>query len=239
MKETALHFCRLRHKDSKEPFMDPTADIVEVVHQAFKEIPVFFKDVLQEEDIDYLKSITKVLITRLEEDTAPLDEQFNDFLEAFNKLDKKQVIIGYFALYIFSRYMLQHRRDGIVDKKDRELIRASSALMSLMLSVNEDTYKEIKKEISDKIVKYIEEPIQTVTTVDAVCIEDEDKNIEDIKDIAAAAVGATGSTKWSDVAAACDKYVTETKSTTDKDIAVALAYPDYKCPYFELGVTNE
>lgn len=241
MSESVLHFCRLRHKDSKEPFLDPTADIVEVVHQAFKEIPVVLKDVLSEEDIDYIRSITKVLVTRLEEDRAPVDTQLRAFTEAFNKLgqEKTNLLMRYFSVYIFCRYMLQHRRDGQVDKKDREAIRSSSALLSILPYTDKDTYDKVKEGLKQSIKEYIDTVYTTVNTVDALCIEDESKTIKDIKDLAASEMGATGNTSWESVAAACDKYILETSKDGEKEIAISLAYPDYTSPYYELGVTNE
>ena len=241
MAEAELHFCRVRQKDSHEPFMDPTADIVEVVNQAFKEIPVLFKDVLQEEEIDYLRSITKVMSTRVEEDKAPLDEQLGAFFGALNKIHycKRHKIIESFALYILCRYMLQLRRDGQVDKDDRERMRASSSLLALLSYLNQDTAKAVKEQVKKEVVDYMTDPTVTVRTVDAVCIEDNSKTVNDIKDLAASAMGATGSNKWEDVARACDKYVTEAEKDSDKVIAAALAYPDYSTPYFELGVTDD
>ena len=81
MEREHLHFIRLRKKDSTEPFCDPMADIKQVVQQAFKELPVLYRELFKneekgnEEKADYLKAYLKVFTTRLEEDKTPLLQQ--------------------------------------------------------------------------------------------------------------------------------------------------------------------
>lgn len=230
-----LHFVRVRHKDTSDPFCDPMADIKVVVAQAFAEAPHLYEKVFGDKDkAAYLKAILKVLLTRMEEDPAPLDEQlktFEDVFEEYFTKEEKTLLIDSFAKYIFFAFALHYRRDASVDNNQRSAVRAASALLTLRQLLDSKTYEEMKEQLRGA-KEHMENTTITVNSVDAVCVE-KDLVLKDIKDTACILIGEAGD-KWEEIASACDQYVVNA-TDTDKAVSVALAYPDYNTPYFEVG----
>lgn len=244
MADNKLHFLRLRRKDSTEPFCDPMADIKQVVQQAFKDLPVLYKEVFKDEEkaneekADYLKAYLKVFITRLEEDKTPLLKQLDDFTGAMqSKFTKEELalfeqMLGRYVLHTFALY---ERRDGSVDAKERGAIRAAGAVLELKQLLPEELFKQVLEALPEAS-KQLQHFDNTVSTVDALCVEDASKTIKNIKDVVAWHFNS-GHT-WEETAKACDSYVQTADNITDKEIAAALAYPDYKSPYFEIEVED-
>ena len=233
-----LHFVRLRHKDSQDPFCDPMADIKNVVQQAFIDGPLLFKNILSEEQIDYLRAYLKVFQTRLAEDKTPLAVQMKIFMKAMkSKFSKRELdmMLKIFAQYILCIYAMHERRDGAVDAAYRSKFRAAGGLLTLLGSLSEDTRNKVLKEFNESL--YLNSEDAKGGVVDAVCFEDKARTIADIKDLAASSMGATGDQSWSAVAKACDEAVARTENT-DKSVAFSLAYPDYDTPYFEVTVDD-
>lgn len=235
--KSELHFVRIREKDSKEPFCDPYADIKFVVTSFFKELPQLYGIKLQpaEDKIDYLKACLKVFLTRLEEDPQPVKAQLEAFIAAMQKAFTPAEILFFgeeFLSYVFCTFVLHYRRDAKVDKPTT--MRLASLLLTLSGSVPADIWAHMMNGTQEDLKAKLECAAAHLEEVRAECVEDASKSIPDIKDLAAQAMGATGSQKWEDVAAACDKYVQEAAEDDDKVIAAALAYPDYPTPYFEV-----
>ena len=159
IEDKKMHFIRLRTKNSQEPFVDPMSDIKVVMKQLFKELPHAFELVFGETDkVDYLKAYFKVLLTRLEEDKEPLDEQLMAFDDAIFKLlsDKERSWVHYYVFeYMLSTFALYERRDGAVDSKERGAIRASSALLAMREHLRPGTFEKVEmKGAKGKIVGY-------------------------------------------------------------------------------------
>ena len=238
MKDKKMHFIRLRTKNSQEPFVDPMSDIKVVMKQLFKELPHAFELVFGESDkVDYLKAYFKVFLTRLEEDRAPLDEQLLLFDDAMFKLlsDKERSWVHYYVFeYMMSTFALYERRDGAVDSKERGAIRASSAMLAMKEHIRPATFEQLKHDMADMGVGFNSIPKDVL--VDALCVEDSQKTIKDIKDRVAGLI-MPGST-WEDAAKACDEYARNSIESDEKAVAASLAYPDYGSPYFESEVDN-
>lgn len=235
--KSELHFVRIREKDSKEPFCDPYADIKFVVTSFFKELPNLYHMVLNpsSEKVDYLKACLKVFLTRLEEDPQPVKEQLHAFQSAMKKAFTSDELLFFgeeFLSYVFCTFVLHYRRDAKVDKPTT--MRLASLLLTLAGSIAPDIWTTMLNSMQEDLKEKLQCAASHLEEVRAECIEDTSKSIPDIKDLAAQAMGATGSQKWEDVAAACDKYVQEATADDDKIIAAALAYPDYPTPYFEV-----
>lgn len=235
--KSELHFVRIREKDSKEPFCDPYADIKFVVTSFFKELPNLYHLALSpaSEKVDYLKACLKVFLTRLEEDPQPVKDQLNAFQTAMKKAFTHAEILFFgeeFLSYVFCTFVLHYRRDAKVDKPTT--MRLASLLLTLSGSVPPDVWAHMMEGTQEELKDKLECAASHMEEVRAACVEDDAKSIPDIKDLAAQAMGATGSQKWEDVAAACDKYVQEATVDDDKVVAAALAYPDYPTPYFEV-----
>ena len=240
MENNKLHFLRLRRKDSTEPFCDPMADIKVVVQQAFKELPVLYKELFKDEQkADYLKAYLKVFVTRLEEDRTPLLEQLVDFAGAMkSKFSDKELVFFEQMLgkYVLCSFALYQRRDGAVDAKERGAVRAASALLAMQELLSKETLERIRQELPDAN-KQLERFDSTVSTVDALCVEDKNKTVNNIKDLVAWHMSADNR-GWKETAKACDQYISGATDTTAKEIAASLAYPDYDSPYFEIEVED-
>lgn len=238
IEDKKMHFIRLRTKNSQEPFVDPMSDIKVVMKQLFKELPHAFELVFGETNkVDYLKAYFKVLLTRLEEDKAPLDEQLMAFDDAmFNLLsDKERSWVHYYVFeYMLSTFALYERRDGAVDSKERGAIRASSAMLAMREHLRPGTFEKIKKEMADMGAGFNSTPKEVL--VDALCVEDAKKTIKDVKEHVAGLI-MPGST-WEEAAKACDNYAVTSIESDDKAVAASLAYPDYSVPYFESEVDS-
>lgn len=235
--KSELHFVRIREKDSKEPFCDPYADIKFVVTSFLKELPNLYHLALNpsNEKVDYLKACLKVFLTRLEEDPQPVKEQLHTFQTAMKKAFTPDELLFFgeeFLSYVFCTFVLHYRRDAKVDRPTA--MRLASLLLTLSGSIAPDMWAAMLNGMQEDLKDKLECAASHLEEVRAECVEDPTKSIPDIKDLAAQAMGATGSQKWEDVAAACDKYVQEAAADGDKVIAAALAYPDYPTPYFEV-----
>lgn len=233
MEMNKLHFLRLRNRNSGDPFCDPLADIKTVVQQMFREIPMLYKELFKDQEkTDLLKAYFKVFVTRIEEDAAPLNEQLDAFYKAMNKLLTKEEHIWlteYISNYILSTFALHHRRDGAVDVKERMSMRSASAVLSLQTSLSKATMEKVLEEL-EGAAKFIKAAPPDVT-VDALCVEDGNKTIKNIKENVANLMSPGDS--WEDVAKACDSYAMNSIDE-EKAVSAALAYPDYKTPYFEV-----
>ena len=214
-----LHFCRLRKKDSNDEFLDPEADIKELMPKAFAAAEWYTGNFIDEKDKTYIHNITKVFETKILEDYSPLAEQAADFVAALGKLPT--YISAAFAeavgLYLISSWMLHLRRDGQADRKGPRFATESKAL---------EIYKAMVPS---------PDPLPPETTVDSICVETGDI-FHDIKDTASVTVGAAPGTSWDEAAAACDKYLDKNPDDVEKVVAASLAYPTYKGPYFEVTV---
>lgn len=232
-----LHFVRHRVRNSQDPFCDPIADIKYVFQQMFKEIPQVYLHIFKDEEkSDLLKAYFKVFVTRLEEDPASLDKQlaafYAAFLEAFNKKELAW-LKEYVFHYCLATFALHMRRDAAVDAHNRNSFRASSALLSIRPYLAEGTFNEVKTELAQAgSGKEIEAPAPDVT-VDALCVEDSEETVRNIKELAAHQMSPGSS--WEEAAAACDEYAMSAKDGDPKAVPTALAYPDYKTPYFEVS----
>jgi len=240
MEREHLHFIRLRKKDSTEPFCDPMADIKQVVQQAFKELPVLYRELFKDEEkADYLKAYLKVFTTRLEEDKTLLLQQLMEFAGAMHsKFSDKELqffeqMLGKYILYTFALYQ---RRDGAVDAKERGAIRAASALLTVHEELSQETMNKVLEELP-KVKEHFEHFDETIQGVDALCIEDANKTVKDIK--ALVAWHFNPGADWKTTAKLCDTYVQQAEGNSEKDIAAALAYPDYESPYFEMETEND
>lgn len=234
-----LHFLRVREKGSSEPFIDPYADIKEVVSSFAKELPRLYKLSLNppEEKVDLLKAYIKVCETRLLEDKTPLTEQMAAFEKSLKELfDTRELwfFAEVFTKYVLVTYALHMRRDGKVDAERRASFRMGSLLLTLAGLMSPDVWATAMNSIPEEISRHLNTAPEQAQEVMALCVEDPTQNISDIKTLAADAIGATGASTWEEVAAACDKYAEESINADDKTIAASLAYPSYKAPFFEL-----
>lgn len=231
---TKIHWVRVRHKDSNEAFIDPMADIKNVVQQAFKEAPHLLS-ATDPEKADRLRQILKVFITKLEEDPTPVDKILKDFQKVLiTEFQEKAVdIIFAFAMYILSTFSLHMRRDSVADKEEKNAFNSASAL--LYLYTMEPAVKDLIR-ANDKLLKDNKNVFEFKGSpvVNAVCFEQDSKTLKDIKDIVAMSMGATGDQSWEAVSAACDKFVTEGVGSEEQLVAASLAYPTYENPYFEV-----
>ena len=220
-----LHFCRLRKKDSNDEFLDPEADIKELMPKAFavaeKHLRTYIK-IEAQKDVDYLHSILKVLETRALEDYTPLARQAHEFDEAFNKLPRgaRSMFMQNVGYYLVSCWLLHLRRDGQADKRSPRFTTETQAL---------NIYRAMEPG-PDMLPPDI--------LVDAICVET-NQMFHDIKDTASVTVGAAPGTSWDEAAAACDKYLDKNPDDVEKVVAASLAYPTYKGPYFEVTVNAD
>lgn len=217
-----LHFCRLRKKDSNDEFLDPEADIKELMPKAFAVAENHLRTYIKieaQKDVDYLHSILKVLETRVLEDYTPLARQAREFEEAFNKLPRgiRDMFMQNVGYYLVSCWMLHLRRDGQADKRSPRFTTETQAL---------DIYLSMEP---------MPDMLPPETTVDAICVET-NQVFHDIKDTASITVGLPSMTPWDEAAAACDKYLDKNLDDVEKVVAASLAYPTYKGPYFEVTV---
>ena len=214
-----LHFCRLRKKDSNDEFLDPEADIKELMPKAFAVAERYTGKDMSEEDKMYLHNILKVLETRVLEDYAALSDQASDFFSAFAKLPKKSQaeFMQAVGMYLISCWMLHLRRDGQADSRGPRFAAEVQAL---------SIYNSMP---------VLQEPLPLEITVDAVCVET-NEIFHDIKDTASVTIGAAPGISWEEAAAACDKYLDKNPDDVEKVVAASLAYPTYKGPYFEVTV---
>ena len=215
-----LHFCRLRKKDSNDEFLDPEADIKELMPKAFAVAEKHTGNYISEGDQIYFHNVIKVLETKILEDPAPLEEQLKQFRDAVDKLPKNvfTAFMRTVGMYLMACWMLHLRRDGQADKKGPRFAREAEAL---------SLYGDMST-----VVDYVVPP---VTEVDAVCVET-DEVFHNIKDTATITVGASPRTSWEEAAAACDKYLETDPKDVEKVVAASLAYPTYEGPYFEVAV---
>jgi len=88
-----------------------------------------------------------------------------------------------------------------------------------------------------KVKEHFEHFDETIQGVDALCIEDANKTVKDIK--ALVAWHFNPGADWKTTAKLCDTYVQQAEGNSEKDIAAALAYPDYESPYFEMETEND
>lgn len=240
MEQKKLHFLRLRKKDSAEPFCDPFSDIKVVVQQAFKELPILYREICDDpQKVDYLKAYLKVFVTRLEEDPTPLVQQLDDFYLAMaDKFTKAELLFfeRMLGVYILHAFALYQRRDGAVDAKERGAFRSVSAALAMKQQLSKETFEKVMEEVkgAKEVLNKFE---SSVTAVDALCVEDEAKTVKNIKDLVAWDMEPGAS--WNEVAEACNTYVSKAEDVSDKTIAASLAYPDYKSPYFEIEVESE
>ena len=243
--DTKLHFLRIRERDSRDPFVDPMADIKQVVEDFFRELPMLYKTAMnpEEEKVDYLRAYLKVFTTRLYEDaTTSMSDQLEEAKAAFAKKftpEELWFFVRCFAEYVIALYSLHVRRDGKVDKKERAAFRAGGLFFVLSGMVNPEVWNAMLKSLPEEITKMLGTAPAADLNVSAVCVEDSSKSVDNIKELAAAAMGATGSQSWDSVATACDDYVRTATETTDKGIAASLAFPTYDNPFFEITVDGK
>ena len=238
--ETKLHFLRIRERSSKDPFVDPMADIKQVVEDFFRELPMLYKTALSPEDekVDYLRAYLKVFVTRLYEDSSVgMAEQLEQAKEAFAAKFTAQELWFFarcFTEYVLTIYSMHVRRDGKVDVKERAAFRSGGLFFVLAGMTDPVIWNDIIKAVPKKIAAELDTAPQADLCVDAMCVEDNSKSVRNIKELAAATMGATGTQTWDAVAAACDEYVRTSEADDDKSIAAAVAFPTYANPFFEV-----
>lgn len=233
-----LHFVRIREKDSKDPFLDPVADIKEVMRRAFVELPVVMsKGTFSEGKAERLRQILKVFVTRLEEDRAPLEAQIRAFQDAisisFTPAEQAMfwMCLAYYNLASFALHM---RRDSKVDATQRYKFNQHSALLELFELMQPSGIEMLKDSMKVKLEELNKEfGAISHAAVNAVCVEDDKDTLENIKDRAAALFSADVGSTWETIAKACDEFVEADLGSDDALLAAALAYPDYNTPYYE------
>ena len=231
-----LHFSRARAPHVQGPFVDPMADIKEVIEQSFQCLPLLFGKAFGDEKNDYLKAYLRVFQTRLAEDKAPMLEQLAIFegamKERFTK-EELEFIRDYIFHFVMATYALHYRRDACTDMKDRQAMRATAGLLSLFGVAKKETLEAFDKELGEHTLQ-LKEELPSTACIDAHCIEDSNKTVRDIKGLVAT-LFEPGCT-WEEAAKACDAYAQnaiEQNGIKEQEVAAALAYPDYKYPYFE------
>ena len=241
MAETdTLHFMRVRSRDM-EVFLDPEADIKNIVPTAFAAVVQSFNELGQKEYADKLDAIYNIFCMRLDEDSASLITQINAFADAYSSLPAP---VRAFAEALFFRYILNvfamfQRRDGAADKTSASKIKNTAAMLISHCDM-QDVAGQLERLCAKASGKYDESVLTedvlklTRCSVSAVAAK---QTVHRIKDIAYKLVGGTPSDDWSTLCIKCDAFFRESaEHLQDTDaVAVALAYPNYDIP--TTGVT--
>lgn len=241
--EETLHFMRVRSRDM-EVFLDPEADIKNIVPTAFAAVVQSFNELGQKEYADKLDAIYNIFCMRLDEDSSSLITQINEFADAYDALPQP---VRMFAEALFFRYMLNvfamfQRRDGAADKADAVRIKNTAAMLmahsdlSLVAAQLERLRAKTNNKYDDSVLS---EDLMKLTrcSVSAVSAK---QTVHRIKDIAYSLVGGTVYDDWSTLCTKCDRFFRESADTISDDtaVAVALAYPNYDTPTTGVDVTK-
>lgn len=221
-----LHFVRLRRKDSADSFLDPEADIKNIMPRALAFVEKCLAKHNTDTDVQQFHNCVKVLETRLLEDPTPLKDQVALFEQALSCIAHMEPeMFQQLGKYFFYSWIVHMRRDGQAD--NRVPVFAEECLLS---RDNEEDLKKAKDILEKDKIKPVE--------ADAACVET-GEIIRNIKDEIGYSIGAAKDMTWNELADACDKYVEFGEGDDKKLIAASLAYPTYSKPYFELSVEDE
>lgn len=237
-----LHFMRVRSRDM-ETFLDPEADIKNIVPTAFAAVVQGFNRLGYTEYADKLDALYNIFCIRLDEDSSSLITQINEFAEAYAGLPIQVQVMAeaLFFRYILNIYAMFQRRDGAVDKLEATQVKNTAALM--MSHCDLTAVEDSMKNMSSKYAKFdsavADDDLSKLTRcrVSACAAQ---QTVRNIKDIAYKLVGGSPDDDWSTLCRKCDLFFKESADTVSDDqaVAVALAYPNYDIPTTGVKVTK-
>lgn len=245
---TKLHFSRIRPMDVPR-FVDPQADIIEVVGRAISaaiaDIEIAAQKLgITEEDTAKLVGLLQVFSIRLRQDPASLVDQMTEFTAAFKAVPEKvtALFMQLFGYAILVQYALFMRRDAKFDNRDVLKIMPSTMLLLNSFATLDTTQKVHQfAQYCSSMVRDVLDTVNAQKSVldqagvsalaplqDGTCIQ-----LPNIKAAAFKSVGGSASDSWQTLSQKCAVMLQADKGTDREQVAAALAYPSYKYPFLD------
>ena len=234
-------YTRIR-KRGEPDWLDPNTDIRKlfpvVMLQAIDTIELSFPEDSQEyKDALYIQNCIHILQIRVLEDPASITDQVLMFMNAIQKVSPSVRVMWmrYVVFGLVTVYGLFCRRDSVTDKE--ALLNMRDYMTATMLEdvLSPNTMFKVKQEMWQRIAT-----VQRSIDPDAsVLCNETGEYIDNVKEIAAKAVGVVGGADWNSMAEACDTaFSTRSIKSDVEGIAVALAYPTYEQPTLTVSLNE-
>ena len=165
---------------------------------------------------------------RLLEDPTPANTQVGDFLKALVEVDRRALalVIRQFVTAMLLVYSLFVRRDSATDSKDLHAMLEQARQAALKEILPPEVFAGVKDALENSGATLLHES-ETQCDVYAV-VEETGEEIHGIKELARMCVQADPDTPWDVLADLCDKEFSRGVQPDRTQIALWLAYPDYK-----------
>lgn len=227
-----LHFVRVR-KPGEPGFLDPQTDIRSIVPDVCEAALARLEDECEgrpeAQEFDYLRQCFRVFRIRVLEDPAGVDAQVTEFLDAVDKVraDTRDAWFRRVVCALLCVYALFCRRDSAADRDTLEAMLDSTYATTLKELLPPDVHAVVMGHLRKRLAPLLRGTKPRGSGA-VVCAETGEE-IDRVKDIAAAFIGASGADDWNSKAALCDaEFSTPGRKSDGQLVALALAYPNYR-----------